>query len=541
MTEPAVTPLGDHRGQLEKLARRGTASVVGAAASAVFGVLLVVVVTNGFSPTVAGTLFAATSAFLILEAVALLGTDTGLVRLLPVQLASGRAADLRRTLTIAAAPVVLLSLALGVVLYVGAAAMAPLLAGTEAAPTMTVMLRALALALPVATLHAVVMAATRGIGTMRPTVVVENVGRFALQALAVLVVLVAGGGALALAVAWSAPYLLGLVVGAAWLRRLVAARTRADGVPRGWGGLAREFWAYTAPRAIARIVQAGLKRSDIVLVAALASPADAALYTAATRFIVLGQLFIQAVQQALSPQMSSLFARGEIRAADSVFQAATSWSMIAAWPLYLVTAGAAPLLMGIFGDGYDTASDVVVVLSLTMLLATACGPVDAVLLMAGRSWLSLRNNLVALVVNLTLSVVLIPVAGLMGAAVAHAAAIVVRNLLPLAQVRRQLAMWPLTRSTVLVAAAALGCYGAPAVVLALADPPAGMALTLVGIASLAYATITWSLRTALGLEAFRATVRRRRRDTAAPSTTARGDDSVAAPGGSTRAVNRYRG
>jgi O-antigen/teichoic acid export membrane protein len=176
-----------------------------------------------------------------------------------------------------------------------------------------------------------------------------------------------------------------------------------------------------------------------------------------------------------------------------------------------------------------------------MLLATACGPVDAVLLMAGRSWLSLRNNLVALVVNLTLSVVLIPVAGLMGAAVAHAAAIVVRNLLPLAQVRRQLAMWPLTRSTVLVAAAALGCYGAPAVVLALADPPAGMALTLVGIASLAYATITWSLRTALGLEAFRATVRRRRRDTAAPSTTARGDDSVAAPGGSTRAVNRYRG
>ena len=50
------------RGTLEKLARRGTASVVGAACSAVFGVLLVVIVTNGFSPTVAGTLFAATSA-----------------------------------------------------------------------------------------------------------------------------------------------------------------------------------------------------------------------------------------------------------------------------------------------------------------------------------------------------------------------------------------------------------------------------------------------------------------------------------------------
>ena len=60
-----------------------------------FGVLLVVIVTNGFSRELAGTLFAATSAFLILQSFALLGTDTGLVRWLPAQLASGRTADLR--------------------------------------------------------------------------------------------------------------------------------------------------------------------------------------------------------------------------------------------------------------------------------------------------------------------------------------------------------------------------------------------------------------------------------------------------------------
>ena len=90
--------------------------------------------------------------------------------------------------------------------------------------------------------------------------------------------------------------------------------------PEAWGPLAREFWAYTAPRAIARVTQTALKRSDIVLVAALASPAEAALYTAATRFIVLGQLFVQSVQQALSPQIAALFARGEKEAADSVYR-----------------------------------------------------------------------------------------------------------------------------------------------------------------------------------------------------------------------------
>ncbi|HRD64140.1 MAG TPA: hypothetical protein PL137_24790, partial [Nocardioides sp.] len=48
----------EHRGALETLARRGSASVLGAGFSAIFGILLVVVVTNGFTPTVAGTLFA---------------------------------------------------------------------------------------------------------------------------------------------------------------------------------------------------------------------------------------------------------------------------------------------------------------------------------------------------------------------------------------------------------------------------------------------------------------------------------------------------
>ncbi len=507
-TAPARTD-ADHRGQLQKLARRGTASAVGAGCSAVFGVLLVVVVTNGFSPTVAGTLFAATSSFLILEAVALLGTDTGLVRILPAQLASGRAADVRRTLAIAAVPVVGLASAAAAGLYAAAPSLAPHLVGPEAATTMAEMLRALSVILPVAALHDLVLAGTRGMGSMRPTVVVENIGRLGFQALAVLVAYLLGAGPLMLALAWSLPYVVGLVASLSWLQRLVVRSSSAGDESRTWGALSREFWSYTAPRAIARITQTALKRSDIVLVAALASPAEAALYTAATRFVVLGQLFVQAVQQALSPQLSSLFARGETRAANSIFQAATLWSMLAAWPLYLVTAAWAPTLMGVFGDGYAVASDVVLILSLTMLVATACGPVDSVLLMAGHSWLSLTNSTVTLAVNIGLNLVLIPLDGIRGAAIAWSVAIVIRNLLPLFQVRRHLSMWPATRSAGLVALGAVACFGGVGVVAASYQLPPAVEAALLGLAVLAYGWAVWSRRTMLGLDAFHSALRRR--------------------------------
>jgi len=487
--------------------------VLGAGASSVLGVLLVVIVTNGFPASVAGTLFAATSAFLILESVALLGTDTGLVRMLPAKIASGRAADLRRTLVVAIAPVVAASMILATLLWIAAPALAPQLAGDQAATT-TVILRALAVALPVAALHDLVLAASRGAGSMRPTVVIENLGRIGLQAMAVLAVWLAGGGPVWLAAAWALPYLPGVLAGGLWLRLQIVRRDGGGKMPAPWAPLAREFWSYTSPRAIARITQTALKRSDIVLVAVLASPAEAALYTAATRFVALGQLFVQAVQQALSPQLSALFARDHTDAARAVFQAATLWSVAAAWPLYLVTATFAPDLMQAFGDGYEVASGVVVVLSLTMLMATACGPVDAVLLMSGRSWLSLANSTVTLVVNVALNLVLIPRHGIEGAAAAWSIAIVVRNLLPLLQVRRSLGMWPATRASVRLALGALACFGTVALIVAVASPPLTAAIGLAATGLVLYAGALWATRDSLGLVVFGSLARRRPGDRA---------------------------
>ena len=176
----------------------------------------------------AGTLFAATAAFLILESVALLGTDTGLVRWLPAQLASGRAADLPRTLVVSAVPVLALSLGVAVTLYAAAPALAPApgrrgrrphddghAAGARPGPPRGRALRPGAGGDPRHGVHA----SDGARGEHRPP---------RLQAVAVLVVYLTGGGALALALAWSLPYVVGLALAGVWLRRRFAARITPD-------------------------------------------------------------------------------------------------------------------------------------------------------------------------------------------------------------------------------------------------------------------------------------------------------------------------
>jgi O-antigen/teichoic acid export membrane protein len=325
---------------------------------------------------------------------------------------------------------------------------------------------------------------------------------------------VADGGPLALVLAWLAPY----AVACGWavlalVRQTKRATTRAsDQTGSLRPALAGEFWRFTGPRAIASLSQVALKRLDIVLVAALRSPAEAAVYTAATRFVVLGQLAVQAIQQALSPQLSQLFARGDVAGARRIFQTATSWMMLPSWPLYLVCAAIAPLILSLFGDGYSEGHAVIVILALAMLFATACGSVDTVLLMAGRSWLSLLNNVAALVVNVGLNLLLIPPYGLAGAAWAWAGAIVVRNVLPAVQIHRLVSVSAGGRGAVVVGASALVCFGLPGLVLALSPASPWVVLTvLVAGGGTVYAAALWRERAVLQLPLLAGTLAARAR------------------------------
>lgn len=498
---------------LTGLARGGALNLAGAAAAGVFGIALVAIVTNGYPAGVAGAFFAAISVFLILSAVCELGSDAGLVRWVPRYLAWHRHDDARRVLRVALPPVLVVACAAALAVFAAATWIADLFTDTSTAQVAG-MLWILAAFLPIAALHNSVLAGTRGHGTMRPTVLVERLGRQGGQVAAVAAVQAAGGGPEVLALAWSAPYLLGLIVAAGWLARLSRLRARPDedtptALPH--RQLAAEFWRYTGPRALARICQVALQRVDIVLVAALSSPRDAAIYTAATRFVVLGQLGVQAVQQVMQPTVSRLLALDDHPAAARIFGVSTAWTMALTWPVYIAVAVAAPVYLSIFGPGYRAAGlSVVVILALTMLLATAAGPADVMLLMAGRSGLSLMNNAAALAVNVAFNVLLIPSLGVTGAAISWSAAIVVRNALPVAQIRSLLGMSPVSSGAAWIAGSAIGCFAVLPLATNLVVGPRPLPLLASLIPCVAgYAVLAWVGRDRIALFALAGLLRRR--------------------------------
>jgi O-antigen/teichoic acid export membrane protein len=265
---------------------------------------------------------------------------------------------------------------------------------------------------------------------------------------------------------------------------------------------ARGFWRFTAPRAVAALAQITVQRLDIVLVAVLRGPAEAAVYTAATRFLVAGQFANGAISMAAQPRFAELFAVGDRREVNSVYQATTAWLILLTWPLYLLAMIFGPEVLTVFGHSYRAGGTVMVILGGAMLLATACGQVDMVLIASGRSGWSLMNGLLAVGVNVGLDLILIPKYGIAGAAIGWAAAITLTNVVPLTQLAVVSRVHPFGRSTLAAVLLTSFCLGAvPLATRAVAGPGGMAAAAGIVIGGALLAAASWRFREIMHLSA----------------------------------------
>ena len=211
-------PAHQRAGDTTTLARRGVLSFVGGVAFGVFNFLWIVVVTQGWGSQRAGELFEGVAVFTIAVSIVIFGAEVGLVRGFAGAAATDRHHELRHMLLVATAPVLAVSLlvaALAPVLAMPAAEL--FVSGERGVDAVADYIRTFGYFVPFATMFYTLLAATRGLGKMSPTVFLEKFARGGMQAAFAFIVVIAGAGATAMAVGYGLPFAIGAVLAAGWL------------------------------------------------------------------------------------------------------------------------------------------------------------------------------------------------------------------------------------------------------------------------------------------------------------------------------------
>ena len=220
------------------------------------------------------------------------------------------------------------------------------------------------------------------------------------------------------------------------LRRALISKMPLEGV-----AATREtkMWlGVSLPLLLSGAVQLVFQRVDVLLVGALVGLKEAGIYAVAFRTAGLASILQTAVNATIAPRVSKLFWSGKHTELEQSILQGIRWIFL---PSLAITVGlffAGRPVLSLFGSEFEAGWATLVVYSVGQLISVGAGPVGWTLNLTGHHNLQVSVNIVSAVLTLIGYFVFIPRMGIVGAAVANACGVAVKNLWLNVLVRRKL-------------------------------------------------------------------------------------------------------
>ena len=429
--------------------------------------MLLGIVTTQLGADGAGVFLVAIALFNIMSKVCEFGSATGLIRTISRDRALGKQHELRANTKVAVAMSFGASVIAALGTYFFAPALADIFASGKDVATVTDVLRAISPFVAFSSVYSVLCYGTRGFNTMVPQVCIEKIGRALAQPIAVLAVLLLGGGVVAATYAWAAVQMVWVIpAGIAYfhlLRRVERETTEKRAHVS--MAIARSFTSYSLPRALGP----GLPGRGVVDGHAdhLGHPRHhrrrhlrGGNPLSAHRFVHRPR---RSCRSSGRGSAALLALRKRIEAAR-LYSIGAAWQTALTWSVYLIVIFFSTPLLRLFGPQYVAAGPALVWLAFAMLISSLFGPSDTIILMSGRSRLSLFNAFVAVGINVVGNFLLVPHFGITAAGATWAVTIVIAAALPAYQARRDLGVHPWSGAVRAAMVCAVLGVGVPVVV-----------------------------------------------------------------------------
>lgn len=484
--------------------------MAGHAYSAVLGFGLTLVVGRFFGAQAAGLFFQSVSVYMILNGIALAGSDTGMVRVIAGRRAVGAHQDAWTGTWVTLLPELLWSATVAGFL----ALVSPLVASrlSPGAPEDALpFLQALVLALVFSGVGMACLNGTRGVSGVKPFVLLYQIWLPTARLIGLATLGMAGGSSSWMLLIWTVPLVLMDIVAVQFVcKRVYAARTLNTQPVTAARTVFREVWSFNLPRGLASFFEICIVWVDVLVVGYFLGTAAAGAYATASRFITSGTMAMEALRVATSPMLAGAFARRELDRVQSIYALSTVWVVLLSWPIFVTLATFAPLIMMLIGPEFTVAATAMTIMCISILGYLALGNINACLLMGGYSKLTASNTAMSLLLNIALNVWLVPRIGLVGAAIAWAVAITFDSVLCVIRGNLRVGLRPPARELLVAGACVLAAFGVPGLAVRIGGDQSWTAVAAYGAWSLiVYVLLLRRFRRNLHLEDFTKMVRRR--------------------------------
>lgn len=177
-------------------------------------------------------------------------------------------------------------------------------------------------------------------------------------------------------------------------------------------------------------------RTDILALGFFHADTDVGIYRVAAQLAVVVIFGMQAVNAIQGPHIAHLFASGDMQKLQTMITRSAQAILLFAVPVVIIIVLFGEFIIRtMYGSAYETAYVPLVILCVGQLVNASMGNVGSLLNMTGHERDTTKGVLVGAVVNVVLNLSLVPVWGMVGAALATSCTLIVWNLIMWHKVR----------------------------------------------------------------------------------------------------------
>ncbi|WP_366522387.1 oligosaccharide flippase family protein [Flagellatimonas centrodinii] len=189
------------------------------------------------------------------------------------------------------------------------------------------------------------------------------------------------------------------------------------------------WWRAALPLALISALQVVSSQCGVIVLALFRPEAEVGLYKVAASAATIALFGMQTATMVLSPHLARTHAMGDVERLKKLTALGALVSTALTLPILVIfLAGGRGLIGMVYGEEYDSAFLPLAVLTVGQAVNAMFGCVGALLGMVGYERDAARWLSVSALVNIVLAFVLVPVLGMMGAAISSVASILVWNL-----------------------------------------------------------------------------------------------------------------
>ena len=428
-----------HEKALKTVAKGAGIAVVGMILGKLFSYLTRVFIARSFGPETYGLIAMGLATISIITTFSLIGLDLGLTRFIAFYRGKRNLGKVKGSIKSSFKITLPLSIIFAAALFIFSEQVAIFFSKQDLVPVIKI----LSFALPFSVILGLFQSTLLGFKLVKQKVYTVEIGKNLSTLIFVIIFFYLGFGLFGATIGFVLGFFLSVIVGVYHLKGKILPQLKKIKPIR----VSKELVSFSLPLLMVATLSLLMAWTDVLMLGYFDTVANVGIYSAVLNTGILLSFVFQGFSFIFTPLISEFYSRDQIKEIRKIYKSSTRWTFSITFPLFLLfILFPDNILKILFNEEFVSGSTSLIILSFGIMFSVFIGLARETITSIGKTKIIFYFTLIAASSNFIINLILIPIYGMVGAAIAMLVSLILWSLLPLLYIHKKMGVWPYDRN-----------------------------------------------------------------------------------------------